>query len=42
MNSPATPPPRSRLDVILERVVIGIVLFLAITSVAVRLWLMAK
>jgi hypothetical protein len=41
MNPPAPPPP-GRLDRMLERLVVGIVLFLAVTSLAVRLWLMSR
>jgi hypothetical protein len=35
-------PPRPRTDVLLERTVVGIILFLAVTSVVVRLWLVVK
>jgi hypothetical protein len=40
MESSAPPP--SRLDTLFERIVVGILLFLAATSLAVRLLLLVK
>lgn len=42
MDCPDLPPSRARTDVLLERVVLGIVLFLAVTSLVVRVWLVTR